>query len=331
MNAIATTRSYVVKSNIKFNFSQLLNNISSVVSTNTDDGSIVQILSGFNNAVTFTMRCDGRRISINLFCNGTIQIAGPQTLDTTIKCLGFIDRVLQNVSDFPIQKCSFTISSVMCNFNFELGFAVDEQQLVTFVNEKTQSEHFIAFLHHKNTVICAYPIFFDEETVTVWDGHTLSENVVPIHSKKKFVTFFVFSTGKVVVTGKNDSVIPPIKIKFQNLIDQLIRERPSARSDVQEKLSKKHTYKEIKIFKFADKQYVVAKGTKTYINHRTKELQKRYPSLSEVFRCNQDTENVIDAINKLKISKEITKSKISISLGTNLTEQTFLEKITLQQ
>jgi TATA-box binding protein (TBP) (component of TFIID and TFIIIB) len=328
MNVVATTRSYVVKSNVKFNFQQLLCNMSSVVSTNTEDGSIVQILSGFNNAITFTMRCDGRRISINLFCNGTIQIAGPQTLDTSIKCLGFIEKVLQKFSEFPIEKTSFNIYSVMCNFNFDLGFAIDEQQLVSFVNEKTATEQFIAFLHHKNTVICAYPIFFSEDTCVNWDGQTISEHVVPIRTKKKFVTFFVFSTGKVVVTGKNDFVIPPIKIKFQNLIDQLVRERPSAKFDVQEKLSKKHTYKEIKIFKFAEKEFVVAKGTKTYINHRTKELQKRYPSLSEVFNCNKDTENVINAINKLKISKEITKSKISISLGMSLTEKVFLEKIT---
>lgn len=325
---IATTRSYVVKSNMKLNFQLLLSSISSVVSTRTDDGSIVQILSGFNNAITFTMRCDGRRISINLFCNGTIQIAGPQTLDTAIKCLEFITTILQSVTACTSPpKTLFTISSVMCNFNFDLGFSVDEYQLVTYVNEKTETHQFKAFLHHKNTVICVYPIEIFSDDVVVWDGSDRRLEQIPIHSKKKFITFFVFSTGKVVVTGKNDTVIPPIREKFQNLLTTFVTERPWAKTNVQEKMCKKHDYKEIKIFKFAPNEYVVAKGTKVYIHHRTKKLRAQYPSLTEVFQCSTDTDHVIDALNKLKISKDIKKSKISITLGQDMTEQRFLEHL----
>ena len=327
MGELATTRSYVVKSNIKFNFRQLSAKMSGIVTTSNDEGSIIQILSGFNNAVTFTMRCDSRRISVNLFCNGTIQIAGPQTLDTAVKCLGFIKSVLQKMSDFPIEKCNFIISSVMCNFNFELGFVLDEMQLVTYINEKTETEQFIAFLHHKNTVICACPVVLDSETVSIWDGKVVKEKVVDLDKKKKLVTFFVFRTGKVVVTGKNEHVINPIKKKFISLVEKLIEERPWVKCILEEKSSKKHTYKEIKIFKFAEKQYVLAKGTKTYINHRTKELQKKYPDLCEVYSCSSNTSNVIEELNKLKLTKDITKAKISISLQEHFTETMFLEKL----
>lgn len=325
---IATTRSYVVKSDMKINFPVLTSSISSIVSTGTEDGSVVQILSGFNNAITFTMRCDKRRISINLFCNGTIQIAGPQTIDTAVKCLHYVTEILQSFSvcSSP-QKTLFTISSVMCNFNFELGFSVNEHDLVTYINEKTDTEKFVAFLHHKNTVICAYPVEISVDDVIVWDGVNKAEKQLPTSNRKKFVTFFVFSTGKVVVTGKNDVIIPPIREKFQNLLNVFVQERPWAKTNIKEKLCKKHDYKEIKIFKLDQGEYVVAKGTKNYIHHRTKQLQKKYPQLCEVYQCTQDTDQVIDKINKLKISKEITKSKISISLGQNMTEQRFLEKI----
>ena len=83
----------------------------------------------------------------------------------------------------------------------------------------------------------------------------------------------------------------------------------------------------MKIFKSAPSEYVVAKGTKIYIHHRTKQLRSRYPNLVEVFRCDDDTERVIENLNRLKISKDITKSKISITLGRHMTEQTFLEKL----
>lgn len=328
MNTIATTRSYVVKSNMKLNFPLLLSSISSIVSTRTDDGSIAQILSGFNNAITFTMRCDGRRISINLFCNGTIQIAGPQTIDTAVKCLEFINNILKSVTACaPSPKTLFSISSVMCNFNFDLGFSVDEHQLVTYINENTLDSQFLAFLHHKNTVICVHPIDISHDDVVVWDGTEQRQEQIPVHPKKKFVTFFVFSTGKVVVTGKNDTIIPPIREKFQHLLNTFVEERPWVKTNVQEKLCKKHEYKEIKIFKFATNEYVVAKGTKVYIHHRTKQLQTRYPSLKEVFQCNNDTDHVIEALNKLKISKDIKKSKISITLGQNMTEESFLEHL----
>jgi hypothetical protein len=215
----------------------------------------------------------------------------------------------------------------MCNFNFELGFSVDEHQLVTYVNEKTDKEKFMAFLHHKNTVICSYPVNIDVDDVVVWDGSSRKQEQILAGVKKKFVTFFVFSTGKVVVTGKNDTIIPPIREKFQHLLETFVQERPWAKTNVEEKMCKKHAYKEIKIFKFSQSEYVVAKGTKTYIHHRTKQLQKRFPLLSEIYACTSDTEKVIEAINKLKLSKEITKSKISITLGKNMTEEMFLEKI----
>jgi len=328
MSMIATTRSYVVKSNMKLNFPVLLSSISSIVSTRTDDGSVVQILPGFNNALTFTMRCDGRRISVNLFCNGTIQIAGPQTIETSVKCLEYINDILQSIAACsPLSKTLFTISSVMCNFNFELGFSVDEHQLVKYINENTNTQHFLAFLHHKNTVNCRYPVDIAVDDVVVWDGTAMRDAQIPMPTKKKYVTFFVFSTGKVVVTGKNDVIIPPIREKFLNLMNKFVEERPWVRTNVKEKSCKKHDYKEMKIFKSAPNEYVVAKGTKDYINHRTKQLRVRYPHLAEVFRCDDDTERVIETLNRLKISKDITKSKISITLSQNMTEQTFLEKL----
>lgn len=195
----------------------------------------------FLNQVSIVMSLGELNVHIMMF-KDNFKIAGckgEKDAEDTVKILW---EYIQNIGDgFSVKKNhfddlnpTFLFRPVMRNVEFKLGFFIDREQLNKLMNRKEYND--IVFMSqcettgHTNVNIkmfCNRPGDYKYEYLIVnenldYDYGTLKENFYKLEKRKKDkITFIVFSSSEIILSGKYDSEMERtydffIKTVFEN-------------------------------------------------------------------------------------------------------------------
>lgn len=316
-----TTRTIVAKTEFvdsdkkfRINIEQCLQFFATKVSNTKINGSILQIRTGFKNAFTCEMYFN-RPISIKICKNGSFQFTGCITLDNAHQCITYILNLLKELYSEKLNY-KIIIYEVMSNFCIDLNHRIDHVPLLTFLNNQ---EEFSAFCSPSCFAVnCKYKISVDrvlDRKVSVYDEfgflesktfrQCMTEKEISEDSiKDYYITFLVFKSGKVIVSGINEIIIESICNKFVDLMHIYFKD-----NSIMEKINtdkkpvkKRNHYDKIVLIKIEDseinKQYILIRGQKHYISSRIKKLYTKHGKAEIVFdeQCN--------SLHTFKILKE---------------------------
>ena len=182
----------------------------------------------FRNTLTLVMFVQGKIINVKLSKTGTLQLTGCKTESHARDVAMYIWDMVKNhpgvmfsyqsgVSD----NYQFTIVPIMCNIDFSLGFMVNRENLDTCFNRTTKYYSLLEtnFGHTGVNVKIKYDnqLLYDLDInrYTCINGKfqmkkikymeyldSLPEKIrLKKMSKKKFCTFLIFHSGKVIMSG----------------------------------------------------------------------------------------------------------------------------------
>lgn len=203
---------------------------------------ISKLSKNFLKCLTMTILLhDGKKLSVKLFCNGSIQITGCKIATHAIKCA---EILLESVSQSPVE--SFFLLSVMLNVNFSVGFNINREKLGQYIysecdlNIPPLTMGYMG-LKLKFPVANHSEIKFDKyqwaegigsekvDTTTFADYFAGNKKKL---AKKYFISVEIFQNGKVLISGVDWDAILPVKMWIENLLEKtrkLIEIKPVAK------------------------------------------------------------------------------------------------------
>jgi TATA-box binding protein (TBP) (component of TFIID and TFIIIB) len=311
--------------------------------------SILQLRTGFKNSFT----CDlylvafNKKISMKICKNGSFQFTGCITIDCAYAAIQYILSLLKLLypTHYSNQECVIYIYEVMSNFRLDLKHRVKQIRLLNFF--ETISPTFPNYKCFRSTscaaLNCKYslePREVLERKVYVYDEKEFVE-CVPYNqsitsrqlsideAKDYYVTFLIFESGKVIVSGINEHIVEQTCVKFNALMEDYFSQhnvdQPSALlPSVVTHNKKRSCYERIVLLHIEDDQYVIVRGKSSYIANRKNKLSSKYSYCRVVYDkecCN---------VNVFKEMKQMNTPDIHFSnvvLTTKLSEDVVISYI----
>lgn len=148
--------------------------------------------------------------------------------------------------------------------------------------------------------------------------------------KDYYITFLIFESGKVIISGINENIINKIYIRFRDYLNiyftnHMITEEVSERKIV----SKRQSYDKLVLLlvetsSFAN-QYILVRGKNVYISSRKNRLLSKYQNSKIVY---EETCNNVDAFKMLKsmikLETGITFNNVIITVSSSSSEERLL-------
>ena len=200
----------------------------------------------FRNAVTVVMKIESNNsvekfINFKISHNGKFQMTGCKSSDQAEKCIKYIWKY---INDFDIckQKSNFKVifRTVMTNIDFNLGFTVNRENLDKYMNNHTPFNSLLetSFGYTGVNIKMAFNDKINSELKTIeWDKtrwkkyNTSFEqylDVIPLKdkekelSKQRYITFLVFQSGNVIMSGINKDYMQKYYNEFFKIINKCI-------------------------------------------------------------------------------------------------------------
>lgn len=198
----------------------------------------------FRNAMTIIMYIDGKLINFKLSQKANVQksklqMTGCKTDEQAKKCTYWFWTHLRPHTDcYSLEDDHFTAyyESVMRNIGFSLGFRIDRQALNDYINEHT--DHVSIFettLEYagvnvkfmiKNMAEILDQLMIDKEEF-LDDGiikstvpyRDLVKNMNIKRKKRNHITFLVFQSGKVIMSGRDIEMMRIPQKQFMEIIN----------------------------------------------------------------------------------------------------------------
>ena len=200
----------------------------------------------FRNAVTVVMKIgekddNEKFINFKISHNGKFQMTGCKSSDQAQECIKYIWKYI-NESDICTQKSNFKVifRTVMTNIDFNLGFTVNRENLDKYLNTNTMYNSLLETSFGYTGVNIKMP-FNDEinsELSTIeWDKNKWKKyntsfrqylDIIPSKdrdkelSKQRYVTFLVFQSGNVIMSGLNKQYMSSYYKDFFKIINNCI-------------------------------------------------------------------------------------------------------------
>ena len=224
----------------------------------------------FRHSVSCVMMLENNKlINIKVPSNGKLQMTGCKTDEHSIDAVTHLYKIMTKVEHWTNEKL-FTMNKdtlevifniVMQNKDFKIGFRINRQQLDTFINTKT--DYFSIFeaststginikiennnIKEKQLLKLEYNISNDT-SITKYISYDEYYNLLDIKEKqleqdKKYITFFVFSSGSIIMSGRQSNM----KEIFYDVVKVLLKNRNifEEKSDIRKVI--KTTRKKIEI------------------------------------------------------------------------------------
>ena len=228
----ADTKTFIVITNIDLDLKKIYTNLLTYQDTRIigmDPGSFDpnRVKKYFRNAFSLVIWVPDKKITCKLYENGKIQLTGCKKDVHALECIKILMEVIKSFPD----KCwelkvtesdtrmdvTAMFIPVMRNINFDIGFAVDRDRLHRFicsVSNKYRSLSVHSMGHAGIIIKAPYPkgledvqldIFsFESKRITNTRYENYLDTLLPRIKKeklKKFATFIVFQSGKVIMSG----------------------------------------------------------------------------------------------------------------------------------
>jgi len=206
----------------------------------------------FRNSVTIVMIIEGKRINFKVSRNGKFQITGSKTARQAEKCVeytwGYI-KDLENVFTKPEDgKIKAYYVPSMRNIDFSLDFLIDRQKLDEYFNRHTPYTSLLETSIGYTGVNIKIPLCKPigellikqmEYTKGKWETresidyyHYLDmlpeKEKIKKHRKKRYNTFLVFHSGKIIFSGLEETFMEETYYEFLDIIREcydVIREQ----------------------------------------------------------------------------------------------------------
>jgi TATA-box binding protein (TBP) (component of TFIID and TFIIIB) len=359
MNTQITTRTLVGKTKFvsgqttNLEVDECLKFFSQHIENGKTKNSILQLRTGFKNSFT----CDlylvafNKKISMKICKNGSFQFTGCITIDCAYAAIQYILSLLKELypTHYVDKECHIYIYEVMSNFRLDLQRRVKQTRLLNFF--ETISLDYPNYKCFRSTncaaLNCKYslePLEVLERQVYVYNEKEFVE-CVPYNksitnrqlsideAKDYYVTFLIFESGKVIVSGINENIVEKICLKFKTLMEDYfskhVLDQPLVLLPNPPVNNKKRScYERIVLIHIEEDQYVIVRGKSSYISNRKNKLSSKYSYCRVVYDkecCN---------VNVFKEMKQMVNAKPDIHfsnvvLTTKLQENVVVSYIDL--
>ena len=207
--------------------------------------SCILRISHFLNQVTCIISINGKLMNVMLF-KDNFKIAGCQNLDNAISTIKILWGYIKNIKlsnggyawkQFPVGNCDehpprFVIDEVMTNVDFKFDFKIDRIKLNNLMNQEKYkniifSSKFEATSNSNVNVkmFPTMPLNFKYKCIEILSNNetkiiNLDMNIYNKKAKKKdsYVTFLIFHSAKVIMSGKYHETMKTQFDIFKNII-----------------------------------------------------------------------------------------------------------------
>lgn len=198
----------------------------------------------FRNSITVVMVVDGKLINFKMCQNGVFQITGCRFREQGRHCVFSIWEIIKHDPRFFSFSYGTNFTALfipaMRNIHFPIGFLIDREKLKSFLSMNTSYNAYMDVSYGYTGVNIKTRIVNDimtlrvDKTVFQQDG-SVEDTVVTYReyldrlppkerSKKekkvRRVTFLVFQSGKIIVSGISGDFIKDIYYDFMNIITE---------------------------------------------------------------------------------------------------------------
>jgi TATA-box binding protein (TBP) (component of TFIID and TFIIIB) len=209
----------------------------------------IQSKKYFRNALTVVMKIENKvasgvfehkLINFKISKNGKFQITGAKNDENAKDCLGFFWKYILNFKEFEnVPELNIFCTNVMTNIDFPLGFLVDRQKLDIYLNEESDYKSLLETSFGYTGVNIKIPLknldgykiinhCFDRDgnfktKYIDFADHYLTLD--PMAQKKyddkvSYITFLVFQSGNVIMSGMAKELMESYYNDFWNIIDE---------------------------------------------------------------------------------------------------------------
>jgi len=362
MNKEITTRTLVGKTKFvsgkstNLQVDECLKFFSQHIENGKTKNSILQLRTGFKNSFT----CDlylmafNKKISMKICKNGSFQFTGCITIDCAYAAIQYILSLLKELypNHYANEQCLIYIYEVMSNFRLDLKRRVKQSRLLNFFeNIANTYPNYKCFRTTSCAALnCKYslePLQVLERTVYVYDekefikcvpyNQSITSRQLSIdEAKDYYVTFLIFESGKVIVSGINEHIVESTCSKFTTLMEEAF----FSKNYNEESLSstniltlsptivhnrKRSCYERIVLMQIEEDQYVILRGKSTYITNRKNKLGNKYSFCRIVYDQQCFNVNVFKDMKQMVDSKEVKFSNVVMT--TTLEESVLISYI----
>lgn len=205
----------------------------------------------FRNAVTIIMMMDGKRVNFKVSSNGKFQMTGcKSTLQAEKVVKSFWEHIKDRTALYTIAKngpFSVLFVPAMRNIDFSVGFFIDREKLSQYINQHTNYYSILEASFGYTGLNVKFPVINDIEKLSIrklsYDGISWTSEKAHFKdyldmlspkerdkalTKKRYTTFLVFQSGKVIQSGMCSEYQRPVYDIFIDIINnsyEMIRER----------------------------------------------------------------------------------------------------------
>lgn len=193
-------------------------------------------LSSFRNAVNIIIKDEQNNLfNIKLSDKGNFQISGAKHLDRTYQAIQYLielilhccpNAIIDTSSGEPIE-ISFT--TVMTNFIYDSGFKIDKEKLNQLMIDDKSHDFYNLFetsfgYTGLNLKLAMNPNDYDIKIpVFQWSDHKWSQKekkYSALGKENKFNSFLVFHSGKIIISGMNETTMNDAYVTFSDYIEK---------------------------------------------------------------------------------------------------------------
>jgi TATA-box binding protein (TBP) (component of TFIID and TFIIIB) len=208
----------------------------------------------FRNALSVVMKVKQKLVNFKLSKNGKFQMTGVKTNEHAILCVKFLWNHILNINNHTLYTLESDILKVilkvvMTNVDFSVGFLINRSNLDIYFNNNTDYNSLLETSFGYTGVNIKFPVknnpyknlheFYLDIKTGKWDDHTISyleyfNNLSDTEQKKeknkqRYITFLVFHSGNVIMSGTMKDHMEPFYYKFLEIIKE-------SKSVIEEKL-----------------------------------------------------------------------------------------------
>lgn len=348
-----TTRTLVGKTRLveqktlKLDIDQCLGIFSKFIDNSKTKDGILQLRTGFKNSFTCDMYLKklDQSISMKICKNGSFQFTGCLTVDCAYEAIKYALFIIKKFIVF--ETFEILIYEVMSNYRLDLQRKIKQSLLINFFESAAADyPNYKCFRSTSCSALnCKYVVSSDDildRQVFVYDEKnfkktvsygSVSNDIIFHESKDYYITFLVFESGKVIVSGINEKIIEKVSAEFFSILNTffvLYDISLNSIVDVEPKSVKRKSYEKIILLKIEEnelcKQYIVVRGKSAYISSRANKLMIKYSNCKQVYNETCNNVNVFKQLKSfLKHEQGITFNNVIISVYNNSSENILLK------
>jgi hypothetical protein len=190
----------------------------------------------FRNSTTIIIYIENKLINFKLSRKGTLQMTGCKSLAQAKKCVNYFWSHLSKHPDkFTYKPGESTFTAyydfVMKNIKFNIGFKIDREAFNEYINRNTSHNSIFETTIGYAGVNVKFEADskFDNDFEVTYDmyGITHTEgrisysdlaNRMKIRTKKRYITFLVFQSGVVIMSGKDSIYMQDPYTEFMKIV-----------------------------------------------------------------------------------------------------------------